>query len=195
MQRSKNQALGWSFPSLQPILRICWLLLFLLWSICVTPRLADLPQWPTRELWPRLLARLFNPVAADNDMWQFAEKNTRLPHDIWWHGTIRWENRLYYKPLFQSPPNMRPLQAAPRHPRGLVARQRARLQESDFVPGHSAMSLKTTCEKRGGFQDSWIGRICLSDVMFWTHTPSYYFLADQTKYFFKLIDHWTVLHW
>ena len=47
--------------------------------------------------------------------------------------------------------------AAPRHPRGLVARQRARLQESDFVPGHSAMSPKTTCEKRGGFQNYLIG--------------------------------------
>ena len=98
------------------------------------------PSLPTTTCDNSLRKTLGCPMIFD-DMGQFAGKTDAT-------------TSLFLNPL--PPPNMRPLEAAPRHPRGLVARQRARLQEPDFVPGHSAMSPKTTCEKRGGFQNSLI---------------------------------------
>ena len=133
------------------------------------------PSLPTTTCDNSLRKTLGCPMIFD-DMGQFAGKTDAT-------------TSLFLIPLQICGPLKRPLDT----PVGLLLGKEP-VCKSRFCPRPQCNVTKDNMWKEGRLPKLFDWRICLLDVIFWTHMPSDYFLADQTKYFFKPTDHkWITL--
>ena len=131
------------------------------------------PSLPTTTCDNSLRKTLGCPMIFD-DMGQFAGKTDAT-------------TSLFLIPLQICGPLKRPLDT----PVGLLLGKEP-VCKSRFCPRPQCNVTKDNMWKEGRLPKLFDWRICLLDVMFWTHMPSDYFLADQTKYVFKLTDHYWI---